>query len=393
IGLLMERVTRRSLTRRLQVLGEVEAPRHGQAVVSAPLAGRLLPPESGQLPRVGEQVAKGQMLGYLEVPLTASDAAQLVANEMNRDALEMELLVREFDLEAKALEIDQALHQAQARLAFARQALARSEGLRQQGLGTVTELEENRRDLELALSADAGAQALKESFTGAEGRISSLRIRSLGERSNAKPHGLRRHALVAPLAGEIVEAEYVEGEYIESQGAVYRVLDASRVWIAAHISEFDLAEVGAAPGALIEFAAFPGRTFDVLGAMGGRVISAGRIVDPQTRTIALRYEADNPEGVLRVGMFADVFLETGRAVDAIAVPEEALVMDNGRPVAFVLVHGEMFQKRSVELGIRDGGFVEVLAGIEEGERVVTKGAYLVRLASASPASFGAGHAH
>ena len=68
-------------------------------------------------------------------------------------------------------------------------------------------------------------------------------------------------------------------------------------------------------------------------------------------------------------------------------------MDNGRPVAFVLLSGETFQKRVLELGIRDGRFVEVKSGLKEGERVVTKGAYLVKLASASPASFGAGHAH
>ena len=68
-------------------------------------------------------------------------------------------------------------------------------------------------------------------------------------------------------------------------------------------------------------------------------------------------------------------------------------MDNGRPTAFVLIHGEAFQKRVLELGIRDGEFVEVLSGIKANERVVTKGAYLVKLASASPASFGHGHAH
>ena len=68
-------------------------------------------------------------------------------------------------------------------------------------------------------------------------------------------------------------------------------------------------------------------------------------------------------------------------------------MHNGRPVAFVLLDGETFQKRTLELGIRDGRFVEVRSGIQEGDRIVTKGAYLVKLASASPASFGEGHAH
>ncbi len=393
IGLLMERAERRSLSQRLQVPGEIEAPHYAKAVVSAPLAGRLLPPESGRFPRIGERVKKGQVLALLEPPLTTSDTAQLAANETYHDTLEMELLVREFDVQAKALEIEQALRESQARLAFARQALARIEGLRAKDLGTVAELEAARRDVEIALREGEGSQALKESFAKAKERLEALRARSAVVRAENKPSTNLRHPLVAPIDGEIIEADHVEGEHIESQGVIYRVLDLSRVWIATHISEFDLAEVGPAPGALLKFAAYPDRRFDVLGAMDGSVVNFGRVVDPETRTVVLRYEASNPDDLFRAGMFADVFLETGRAVDAVAVPEEAIVMDNGRPVAFVLLHGEAFQKRVLELGIRDGRFVEVRSGIGEGERVVTKGAYLVKLASASPASFGEGHAH
>jgi len=393
IGLLMEQVERHSLTQRLQVPGEVEAPQHAMAVASAPLAGRLLPPESGNLPHLGDRVEKGQVLAVMEPPLTTSDTAQLAANETYHDTLEMGLLVREFDVQAKALEIEQALRQSEAQLEFAQQALARIEDLRTKDLGTVAELQAARRDVELAKRASEGSEALKVSFAQAKEQLGGLRTRSAAVRSDAQPSGPPRHALVAPISGEIVGADHVEGEHVESQGAVYRLLDLSSVWITAHVSEFDLAGIGESPGALLEFAAYPERMFDVVGEMEGRVINVGRVVDPETRTIALRYEAANPEGLFRAGMFADVFLETEHAVDAVAVPEDAIIMDNGRPVAFVLVHGEAFQKRVLELGIRDGQFVEVRAGIQEGERVVTKGAYLVKLASASPASFGEGHAH
>jgi len=393
IGLLVESVERRTLTRRLLVPGEIEAPTDAIAVASAPLAGRLLPPESARLPRIGDRVEKGQILGFLEPPLTTSDAAQLVANTTSRDTLEMELLVREFDVRAKAVEIEQARHQSEARLEFAQRALARIEGLREKDLGTVAELEAARRDVEIAQRDVEGSRALEASFARAMEQLESLRALSAEMRANAKPEGQRRHALVAPISGEIVEANHVEGEHVESQGAVYRVLDLSTVWIAMHVSEFDLASVGDDPGALLEFAAYPGRRFDLAGEMKGRVVHFGRIVDPESRTIVLRYEAANPDGLLCAGMFADVFLETERAAGAVAVPEDAIVMDNGQPVAFVLVGGETFQKRRLELGIRDGRFVEVLDGIEAGERVVTEGAYVVRLASASPTSFGEGHVH
>ncbi len=59
----------------------------------------------------------------------------------------------------------------------------------------------------------------------------------------------------------------------------------------------------------------------------------------------------------------------------------------------MLLGGESFQRRELALGVRDNGFAEVKAGIEVGERVVTKGAYLIKLAALSPESFSAGHAH
>ena len=393
IGLLMEQVGRHSLTRRLQVPGEVEAPPYAMAVVGAPLAGRLLPPGSGNLPHIGDQVEKGQVLAVLEPPLTTSDSAQLVANETNQDMLEMELLVRDFDVRSKALEIERDLQQSIAQLEFASQTLARIEGLRIKDLGTEAVLQAARRDVELAKNANEGAESLKASFARAKEQLDGLQAQSAAVRADSSVSAATQHPLIAPISGEIVGAEHVEGEYVESQGTVYRLLDLSRVWITAHVSEFDLAGVGEAPGALLKFAAYPERTFDVIGEMDGRLAHVGRVVDPETRTIALRYEAENPDGLFRDGMFAEVFLETETVVEVIAIPEDAIIMDNGRPVAFVLIHGEAFQKRVLDLGVRDGKLVEVRAGIEAGERVVTEGAYLVKLAAASPASFGEGHAH
>ncbi len=392
-GLLLERVEQRSLTRRLQVAGEVEAPHFAMAAVSAPLGGVLLPPESGELPHVGQRVEKGQVLAFLAPPLTTSDRAQLAANETYHDTIEMQLLVREYDLQAKAVEIEQVLMQSKARLEFAQRALARIEVLRAKDLGTVADLEAARRDVEIALRETEGSKSLMESFALSRERLDALQARTAAARAERASSEGALHALIAPISGEIIAAEHVEGEHVEAQGTVYRVLDLGRMWIATHISEFDLASIGESPGALMQLAAYPGRSFDVMGEMGGRIVSIGLVVDPETRTLPLRYEVANPDRLLRAGMFADVFLETQRAIDAVALPRQAIVMDGGQAVAFVLVHGELFQKRVLELGIRDGRFVEVLSGVEAGERVVSSGAYLVKLASASPAAFGEGHAH
>jgi multidrug efflux pump subunit AcrA (membrane-fusion protein) len=77
----------------------------------------------------------------------------------------------------------------------------------------------------------------------------------------------------------------------------------------------------------------------------------------------------------------------------VAIPESAIVDEDGKPAAFVQVSGETFQKRELTLGIRDSGFVQVLAGLAEGERVATKGAYSIKLASISTSIPAHGHAH
>ena len=76
-----------------------------------------------------------------------------------------------------------------------------------------------------------------------------------------------------------------------------------------------------------------------------------------------------------------------------AIPDSAIVEEGGQPVAFVQVSGETFQKRELTLGIRDGNWVQVLTGVSEGERVVTKGAMAIRLASVSSVIPAHGHAH
>ena len=147
------------------------------------------------------------------------------------------------------------------------------------------------------------------------------------------------------------------------------------------------------PGCHNDTFGLPRQALDILKGNGGRLVNISSIVDTQTRTVSVVYEMPNPEGLFRAGMFANVYLETKTATNVVALPEQAIVKDNGRPVAYVLINGENFQRRELELGVRDNGFVEVVSGVTEGERVVTKGAYVIKLASLSPASFGHGHGH
>jgi cobalt-zinc-cadmium efflux system membrane fusion protein len=75
------------------------------------------------------------------------------------------------------------------------------------------------------------------------------------------------------------------------------------------------------------------------------------------------------------------------------VPASAILDDAGQDVVFVMVEGESFERRIVRTGIRDAGMVQIIEGLSEGDRVVTRGAYLVRLAASRPTEAGHGHAH
>jgi multidrug efflux pump subunit AcrA (membrane-fusion protein) len=117
------------------------------------------------------------------------------------------------------------------------------------------------------------------------------------------------------------------------------------------------------------------------------------VVDAATRTVPIIFEMQNENGTLKPGMYAKVTLLTGATVQGVAIPEQAVVDDNGQPTAFVMEGGESFFKRRLKLGVRSGGYVQVLEGVKDGERVVSRGAYEVKLATSAGGIPEHGHQH
>ncbi len=124
-----------------------------------------------------------------------------------------------------------------------------------------------------------------------------------------------------------------------------------------------------------------------------RLVASGGAVDPATRTVPVIFEFDNARYRLRAGMNVQAHVYTGRVVNGPVVPATAIVDDGGQAVVFVQTGGESFARRVVQTGVRDANWVAIVRGLASGERVVTKGAYEVRLSAAGPASAGEGHVH
>lgn len=126
---------------------------------------------------------------------------------------------------------------------------------------------------------------------------------------------------------------------------------------------------------------------------GVRVVRVGGAVDPVSRTVpvVLEYPVAQGPALLGASLTAHVYADAARP--RLAVPASAVIDDGGRPVVYVQTGGESFTRRPVELGIQDGPRVEVLRGVSAGERVVSTGAYDVKLAGAGGDAVGHGHAH
>lgn len=394
IDLLLEKASRQTLTHRITTPARI-VPKHGtSAVASPPIAGRLSPPNDAHFPLVGQRVEAGEVLAFVEPPLPATDAAQLTANRAWIQALKLEIAFRKLDLNMKTAEIEKAVRTATATLDFAQRAKGRADELRQKGVGTDQQSDKAEQDIRLAQAELDGAMASKHANDEMRTQLGELRAGTnidfdMGESQSARP----RMPIKAPISGVVVKSASVDGEQVEAHATVFRIVNADRVWVIGSLSEFDLGSLTANPGATLSLPAFPGWQTDILNEARGRFVHLGTVVDDSSRVVPITYELPNPDGRFRVGMLAEVHVATQMADEVVAISENAVVMDNGRPIAFVMLDGENFQRRELKLGIRDSGFVEIVSGVEVGERVATKGSYALKLASQSPSSFGAGHVH
>lgn len=198
--------------------------------------------------------------------------------------------------------------------------------------------------------------------------------------------------LIAPIDGYVEKINFSLGDKIISGQELFVISNPTRMMLRVDVPE---TQIGSAINA--ENASFIidglDREFG-LKELRGRKISVGSSVDLVSHTIPVYFEFGNYQNMIKIGMHARVFLKVGNMKDAVVVPKSAIIDEDGLKTVYVQIEGESFEKRIVKAGIEDNGYVEILSGIKEGERVVIKGAYQVRLASIAPDSkIGEAHVH
>ena len=182
----------------------------------------------------------------------------------------------------------------------------------------------------------------------------------------------RTLTLRAPIAGVVMDKQALEGLHFAAGDMLYRIADLSTVWLLADVYEQDLAQIRPGDAASITVQAYPGRVFE------GRVAFVYPTVNAQTRTAKVRIEVSNPDLLLKTDMYATVEIAApAGSTPTLAVPDSA-VLDTGTRQTVLIDRGEgRYEPRAVKLGARAGGYVTVIDGLREGEKVVTGANFLI----------------
>jgi multidrug efflux pump subunit AcrA (membrane-fusion protein) len=239
-----------------------------------------------------------------------------------------------------------------------------------------------RREAVIGMTADSsGARALRQA---AEDRLKLLGV------SEREIDALRRGdapapllAVTAPFPGSLVEGLTLAGAAVEPGTPIFRLIDLRELDIAADVAEQQLPLLRIGQDAIVIVPAYPDLRIT------GRVERIKDELDPTTRTIEALIHVRNPNGVLRPGMFARVRVGSGTAAaatsGAVTVPASALLSDGGQQYLFVAKDSVTFERREVRLASADarygaiGGLSVVIdEGLQAGERVVAKGAFILK---------------
>jgi RND family efflux transporter MFP subunit len=342
----LEAVHQHTLRESIAATGVVRARSDGEAQIHAPTAGHLLT-SGAAFPHTGMAVKQGQILAVI--------APHLAGN-------------------AGFASLKLAVQKAHFQYQFTVHERKRLEDLFEQKAAPEHRLVEAHKEEAIA----------KAELETAQHRLVQYQVQS--------PEKVAGVLVRSPIDGIVAQVYAVAGSYLEVGEALFHVVQPDRLWLEARIAEADLGRLHNPTAAWFEVEGFE-QPFQIDPEQGGRQVAFSTVVDVVSRTTPLIFEFPNSNSALRIGMFARVHVLNGKAVDDIAVPRSALVDHNGQAVVYVLLGGESFERRIVQLGIRDGNYVQVRKGLAVGEYIVTQGAYLVHLAAASPTVPGEGHVH
>lgn len=321
-GIRIETASPQPFSATLELPGQLMLNSEREARVIAPLGGmvRSVPVQ------VGMKVGQGAVLATLESRELAEASAGLLA--------------------------------ARERRVLAESTFQREEGLWQKKISAEQDYLAARRDLNEARIAEQGARQ----------KLLALGISAADVAALRNGGSLARYSLRAPLAGTVLSRDLTLGEALGTDKTVFRIADLSSLWIELALPAADLALVQRGQRVIVSDGTQQGE---------GRVLFVQPELDAASRTGSVRVEIDNRDGRWRSGQFLRAQLLTGKTLPAIAVPASAIVLLEKRSVVFVETRGGL-EAREVQPGRKAGDRVEIIKGLEAGERYASGDVFLLK---------------
>ena len=314
------------ITSRLTVVGNLV----GDATVA------VVPRAAGRLEQVyvklGDRVAMGQRIAKIEdqelrEQIKQAEAAQQVSQATIRQ--------READLQLAQTNVERSRNLYQRQL-LPKQTLDDNESRYQSALAAI--------DLSRAQSAQSQA------------RLEELRV------------NMTNTVIISPVDGFVARRAADPGAFASQNAPVVDVVDIRRVRLVVNVVEKDLKQIQAGDQTVVEVDAYPGETFT------GRIARVSPVLDPATRTAAIEIEIPNADFRLKPGMYARVGITTEERPNALIVPANAVVDVGSDRGVYMAGSDNTAAFRKIEIGIEDDTRIEILAGLTDGDRIVSTGA-------------------
>ncbi|HWB80769.1 MAG TPA: efflux RND transporter periplasmic adaptor subunit [Nannocystaceae bacterium] len=230
----------------------------------------------------------------------------------------------------------------------------------------------DRKELlvEEGIASRRSAQQIEAEHASLQAQLDAAqqRVRALGGRPTRRRLG--RFELRSPIAGEVVGVHVQRGQSIDSSHTAFHVADLATVWVELALFERDLWRVEVGDVVAIEPYGEPTPPLE------GVVAHVARVLDPSTRTAAVRVEVDNSSHRVAIGQAVRARVHAGRgALTAPALPRDAVVLLDGSPTVFVEVGDRVVEPRAVEVAVEGDQDIAIASGVAPGERVVVAGMF------------------
>ncbi len=372
-----------TVSRQITAVGRVVPAANSQAVVSTPVAGIL---SDRQLPTIGQFISNGSTIAIVRQTATSAEQAQTRAAIAQAEAQRVQLQSQnaQISVENARLESDKRAATGEVDASKIRLDTARREADRMQRLfdGKAS----SEKQLQAARSEAASAQANYDSAVKRRDALLAARPVAPVNVGSISVGGVNNNLTIsAPFGGYVTKVNKSIGEQVSPGDAIIEISNLDTVYVEAPIFERDLNLLGGGRTATFTTSAYPQE-------FKGSIIDIGASINEQTRAANVVFVVENAGRALRLGMQANVKLDAEQTVTAMMVPKEAVIESEGKQYVYVLLSGEEFQRREVTIGDEYGEKVAILTGVEKGERVVTQGAYQLRLQELRPADTGV-HSH